>query len=171
MVDAFLIAPYRWPDIPDVGWWLGTTLLAAWCTILGKITLILAYRVNHSHVKEIEREMVDRHNQSVNALKAGNKPAYKAINRLANEAYGKTFFFQVAMACSSLWPVPFALGWMQARFSGVDFLLPFTEETVSYPFVFIPLYIFTNRVSPSFLSVHLQTNILNTVVLINYIRA
>jgi hypothetical protein len=91
--------------------------------------------------------MVERHNQSMNALKAGDKGSYKAINKLANEAYGKTFFLQLAMASASLWPVPFALAWMQSRFSNVHFPLPFNMsligDSVSYPFVFIPLYILT----------------------------
>ncbi len=144
-MDAFLIAPYRWPKDPVIGWWLGTAILAVWCTVLGEITGALAYRANRSRVREANEEMTERHHQSLNALKAGDKGAYKSINKLANEAYGKTFFLQLAMACASLWPVAFALGWMQTRFSEVDFPLPISVPlvggSVSYPFVFIPLYI------------------------------
>jgi hypothetical protein len=147
MMDSFLIAPYRWPKNPMVGWWVGTFILAVWSTILGELTVALAFRANRSHVREAVQEMVERHNQSMNALKAGDKGSYKAINKLANEAYGKTFFLQLAMASASLWPVPFALAWMQSRFSNVHFPLPFNMsligDSVSYPFVFIPLYILT----------------------------
>ncbi|MCP4665013.1 MAG: hypothetical protein GY849_01500 [Deltaproteobacteria bacterium] len=140
-IDSFLIAPYRWPGDPVVGWWLGTLLIAMWCTLLGEMTLALAYRANRRRMEAVSQEMVERHNQSLNALKSGNKPAYKAINRLANEAFGRSFFLQMAFACSSLWPVPFALGWMQTRFSDVDFPLLIDDMTVGYAFVFIPLYV------------------------------
>jgi hypothetical protein len=81
----------------------------------------------------------------MNALKAGDKKSYKAINQLANEAYGKTFFLQVAMGAATLWPIPLALGWLQLRFSEVRFPLPLDvsllRNGVGYEFVFIPLYI------------------------------
>jgi len=144
-IDQFLIAPYRWSHNPMVGWWLGTFILALWATLLGRLTMAMVMRMNLSHVKEGLRETSMRHNQSINALKAGDKESYKAINKLANEAYGKTFFLQVAMAAATLWPIPLALGWLQLRFSGVRFPLPLNiplmSNGVGYAFVFIPLYI------------------------------
>jgi hypothetical protein len=144
-VDSFLIGPYRWPEDPVVGWWLGTFFLALWSTILGKMTFALAGRVNRFHVDAVSQEMVDRHRQSIHALQAGEKHAYKAINKLANDAYGKAFFLHIAMAASSLWPLPLALGWMGTRFSHIEFpllfALPGFGKTVGYPFIFIPLYV------------------------------
>lgn len=145
MVDLFLITPYRWPHNPVLGWWLGTMFVGIWCVILGEMSLALVFRVNRARVKEVSQELTEFHAGSMNALKAGDKKAFKDINRLANEAYGKHFFMQVSMACASLWPAALALGWMQTRFSGVDFPLPFVfpmiGNTVGYPFAFIPLYI------------------------------
>jgi hypothetical protein len=144
-VDPFLIAPYRWPKNPMVGWWLGTAVLALWATLLGRLTMALVMRANLSHVKEGLAETSMRHTQSMNALKAGDKESYKAINQLANEAYGKTFFLQIAMAAATLWPIPLALGWLQLRFSDVRFPFPLdlppVGNGVGYAFVFIPLYI------------------------------
>ena len=160
LIDFLLITPFRWPDNPIAGWWLGTFCIALWSTLLGEFTAALAFRVNRSYVTEIAQEVLNRHNQSMNALKGGDKPAYKAINKLANEAYGKAFFMQLAMASASLWPVPFALGWMHIRFSSISFSLPFNVSyignSVGYPFIFIPIYIFVriiirkslNRLSP-----------------------
>ena len=120
-------------------------MLALWATLLGRLTMALVMRVNLHHVREGLAETSLRHTQSMNALKAGDKESYKAINKLANEAYGKTFFLQVAMAAASLWPIPLALGWLQLRFSDVRFPLPleipFVSDGVGYAFVFIPLYI------------------------------
>jgi hypothetical protein len=143
--DQLLIAPYRWPEHSMAGWWLGTSLLAFWATLLGNATSAIVMRVNLRHLKEGLEETSLRHLQSMNALKAGDKASYKAINKLANEAYGKTFFLQMAMAAASLWPIPLALGWLQLRFSGVSFPipldLPFVGRSVGYAFIFIPLYI------------------------------
>ncbi len=144
-IDQFLITPYRWPESPMAGWWLGTSILAIWAVLLGRVTLALVMRVNLAHVREGLAETTLRHTQSMNALKAGDKESYKAINKLANEAYGKTFFLQVAMATASLWPIPLAMGWLQLRFSNVRFPLPFeipvVGSSVGYTFIFIPLYI------------------------------
>ncbi|MFC1859485.1 hypothetical protein ACFL9U_15870 [Thermodesulfobacteriota bacterium] len=145
-VDSVLIVPYRWPESPVIGWWIGTFTLAAGCCVLGAITTALVYRANHTYVQEVSQEMLDRHHQSINALKMGDKNSYKAINKLANEAYGKTFFLQMAMASASLWPVALALGWMQTRFHDVTFPLCFPLSSlfggsVGYAFTFIPLYI------------------------------
>lgn len=144
-IDAFLITPYRWPGHPVTGWWLGTTLLAVWSVLIGRVTMAFVFRVNRDYIKKTTDEVSQRHNQSVNALKAGDKTAYKGINKLANEAFGKSFFLQIAMAAASLWPIPFAMAWLQLRFSDVRFPLPFsipaTGDSVGYAFVFLPLYI------------------------------
>ena len=106
-----------------LGWWLGTLILSFYCTLLGQISSALVHRVNRSHMENTSREMMDRHHQSLNALRSGDKTAFKKINKLANEAYGKSLFLQLAMAGAYLWPVPFALGWLNMRFSDVGFPL------------------------------------------------
>ena len=75
------------------------------------------------------------------ALKAGDRPAYEAANKLANEAFGKSFFSQVALSATFVWPIFFALGWMQHRFLEVEFPLPFTSFSLGYIGVFLILYI------------------------------
>jgi hypothetical protein len=144
-IDSFLIAPYRLPDNPLLGWWVGTTILALWSVLLGEITLAIAFRANRFRIEELGQEMSDRHNQSINALKSGDKSSYKAINSLANDAFGKTFFLQIAMACASLWPAACALGWLQIRFSKIMFPIPYNlprvGNDVGYTFIFILLYI------------------------------
>ncbi|MBW1780148.1 MAG: hypothetical protein JRL30_05370 [Deltaproteobacteria bacterium] len=144
-IDSLLIAPYRWPGHPVIGWWVGTSILAIWTALLGRMTIALVFRVNRSHIKDTVQEMSQRHSQSMNALKAGDRQAYKAINKLANEAFGRSFFMQVSMAAAALWPIPLALAWLQLRFSSVDFPIPVTlpliGNNVGYAFIFIPLYI------------------------------
>jgi hypothetical protein len=91
--------------------------------------------------------MVRMHNLSVFALLSKNKKAYTSCNKEANDAFGKVFFSQIALGISSLWPVPFALAWMQTRFLDVSFALPISMpvigDSVGYPFTFILIYILT----------------------------
>ncbi|MDM8548578.1 hypothetical protein QUF72_00815 [Desulfobacterales bacterium HSG2] len=145
MIDSFLIYFYRIPEIPIVGYFLGTSVLALICVVVGQITVYAAFMLNKKRIGSDNKEMIRMHNLSMHALAAKDKAAYKACNKEANEAFGKYFFGQIAIGISSLWPVPFALGWMQTRFAEVEFLLPLhvplIGESVGYTFTFIPLYI------------------------------
>jgi hypothetical protein len=143
IVDAVLIAPYRWPADPVWGWWLGTFVLACWAVLIGELTLALVFRINRRHVDAANKEMQDRNRQAMNALKAGEKRIYKGLNDLANEAFGKAFFLQVAMGASSLWPAFLAAGWLERRFGEVPILLPGSMGDVTYEAGFIAIYLMT----------------------------
>lgn len=123
-LDPFLIAPYRWFENPTVSWWLGTFFLALWSGLLGELTLAVAYRLNHRQVSQNNDETLYYHRQSMAAKKAGNERAYKGINRLANDAFGKAFFLLAAMSMASLWPAFFAAAWLELRFGDLSFTLP-----------------------------------------------
>jgi hypothetical protein len=64
------------------------------------------------------------HEQSLKAKQAGDESAYAGINKLANEAYGKSFFLFLAMGMASIWPAFFAAAWLNLRFSELAFFLP-----------------------------------------------
>jgi hypothetical protein len=144
-IDGFLIAFYRVTDIPILGYYFGTAVLSLLCIVMGQMTYCWAYRRNHRFFNADNREMVHMHNLSIKALWAKNKEAYKSCNKQANDAFGKYFFAQVAIGIASLWPVPFALGWMQTRFAQVEFPLPLTipgvGSTVGFLFTFFPIYV------------------------------
>ena len=144
-IDRFLIGFYRISDVPIFGYLLGTAILGLFCVVLGQFTLSLAYRANRRNLNTNNKEMVRMHNLSIYALLAKNKKAYKSCNKEANDAFGKYFFAQIALGISSLWPIPFAMAWMQTRFQGVEFLLPVTipgvGQAVGYTFTFIPIYV------------------------------
>lgn len=144
-IDGFLISFYRMADIPILGYYFGTAVLSLIAVILGQMTYCWAYRRNYRFFNSDNREMVHMHNLSIRALGAKDKQAFKSCNKQANDAFGKYFFAQVAIGIASLWPVPFALGWMQARFAQVAFPLPLTlpgiGSTVGFLFTFFPIYI------------------------------
>ena len=144
-IDAFLISFYRLSPIPILGYYIGTGALCLICVIAGQMTYCWAYRRNHRFFSSDSREMIHMHNLSIKALGAKNKTAYKSCNKQANDAFGKYFFAQAAIGIASLWPVPFALAWMQSRFVQVDFALPIPlpgfGSSVGFMFTFFPIYV------------------------------
>jgi len=140
-IDIVLIAPYRWIGYPFLDWWLGTFILAGWAALLGELTLAIAYRINRKPVKDRLGETSFYHQRSINALKSGDKQSYKAINRLANEAYGKSFFLMLAMGMSSLWPAFFAAAWLQKRFGDLRFPFPILDNGLNFVPFFIICYV------------------------------
>lgn len=142
-IDPVLIRPYRWFDGPMLSWWLGTFFVALWAAVIGQVTMALVNRVNRDVVKEQMDETSMYQERSMNALKSGDKKAYKQINKLANEAFGKSFFTLAAMGMASLWPVFFAAAWLEKRFGEFVFTLPAWAGGVEFSFLapFIILYI------------------------------
>ena len=142
IADVILIAPYRWVEDPVWAWWLGTFILAGWATLVGELTLAMVFHLNRRYVDEMNQEMQDRNRQAMNALRAGEKRIYKGLNELANEAFGKAFFLQIAMGASSLWPAFLAAGWLEMRFGDVPILLPVFSGEITYLAGFTVIYLF-----------------------------
>jgi hypothetical protein len=144
-LDPYVIWAFRLVDGPWAGFLLGSLLLNLACVVLGDITSILARRLNRKVYGAYHDEMVRHHNLSVKALQNANKDAYKAVNKQANDAFGKYFFSQAGAFTLSIWPLPFALAWMEMRFGGIPLDLPFAipgvGQSVFYQFFFIPIYI------------------------------
>jgi hypothetical protein len=144
-LDPYLIWSFRLVQDPWISFFLGMIFLNLVCVIMGDISSLLVRRMNRKIYGKYHDQMVRHHNLSVEALKHSDKEAYKAVNRQAHEAFGKYFFSQAGAFTLSIWPLPFALAWMELRFGGLPLTLPFSVpgvgDTVLYPFFFIPLYI------------------------------
>lgn len=143
VLDPFLIAPYRLFENPMVGWWVGTLALALWVVLVGELTLCLVHRINRKPMEENWDQTLYYHEQSLKAKQAGDEKAYKGINKLANEAYGKSFFLFLAMGMAALWPAFFAAAWLKLRFGQLAFPLPHWMGGMELNFLapFILLYI------------------------------
>jgi hypothetical protein len=142
-LDTLLITFFRLPDDAIIGFYLGAFVLAALIVVLGDLSQALAHRINLSHFQNQDKDMVHLHNLSITALRQGDKENYKAANKLANDTFGKAFFTRAALFTVSIWPLPFAMGWLAERFQGVDIPLPMLDKTVGYNAVFLPMYILT----------------------------
>ncbi len=141
---------FRFPTEPLAGYCLGILLLSLVCVIIGELSISMAFNINKNRIKRDNRDIEHFQDLSIKALKAGDKKAYKACNSIANDAFGKSFFSQITLSAASLWPLFIALGWMQYRFSEVEFTLPFSafgvEYSVGYLLTFLLCYIITRIV-------------------------
>jgi hypothetical protein len=139
-LDPYLIWFYRLPSNSYAGFLLGTLVLVVISLIIGEVTARLATRLVGRHMEGHAAEALKYGELSIDAAKAGDKPSYHAANKLANEAFGLSFFSLIALSMARLWPIPFVLAWMQYRFLGVEFPLPFIGFSLGFIGVFIILY-------------------------------
>ncbi len=75
------------------GFLLGTFVLALMSVIIGEFSISLIFRINRTFIDKQTDEIVRYQNLSIDALAAGDKEAYHASNKMANEAFGKSFFY------------------------------------------------------------------------------
>lgn len=144
-LDPYLIQLYRLSGYALVDFFIGTFLLALVTVVIGEFTLSLALRINRRHIEAMENELTEQHNLSMAALAEEDKKSYKACNDRANDAFGKYFFNMIAYSAACLWPVPFALSWLQSRFLEVDFRLAYPLSIIwsstGYLTIFVLLYL------------------------------
>jgi hypothetical protein len=139
-LDPYLIWFYRLPGNAYVGFVLGTLVLVLICLVIGEITFWLTTRLMGKHLDNVAGEALKYQDISIEAAKAGDKRSFKAANKMANDAFGRSFFSVCAVSMAKLWPVPFALAWMQYRFLDVGFPIPGTPWSLGYIGVFIIIY-------------------------------
>ena len=140
-MDTVLMPFFRYFDTPIVGYYFGVFVLCVICVILGDLTFNIVVRADRRKIRETTDETIKYNNLSIEALQSGEGESYHACNKLANEAFGRMFFLQLALSTAALWPLPFSMSWLQYRFFGVEFPLPFIPLTFNYAGVFIPMYI------------------------------
>ena len=115
-------------------------MLAFIALIVGELTISWAFLLSRKYIEKISSEVTRYQNLSEEALAAGDKTAYVASNKLANDAFGRSFFMQIALSAAFLWPIFFALDWMGHRFAEIEFRILFTDYSVGYICIFITLY-------------------------------
>lgn len=143
VLDPYLIWSYRLTGHAGWDFVIGTFVLAGICLLIGEASVFLAFLVTRKRLVEKNAEAEKYQDLSMDALKAGNKEAYKAANKLANDAFGHTFFQQLTLSAAFLWPVFFALAWMQYRFLEVEVPLPLLHVSLGFIGVFIIIYVAT----------------------------
>ncbi len=139
-LDPYLIWFYRITGHAPVDFLLGTLVLACQAMFIGECCISLAFLAVRQHIDRATAE-ADRYQLlSLEALAEGDKDTYRAANKVANDAFGKSFFMQIALSAAFLWPIFFILAWMQYRFAGLAFPL-LGGYSLGYIGVFILLYL------------------------------
>ena len=168
-IDSYIIFFYRVTGIGMIDYMIGTFCLSLIAVLLGELTISLALKANTPYLSDLSLRMKEKETLSIKAYETGDMTGYKALNKEATDAWGKKFFAMLAHSAAILWPVPFALGWMQTRFFGIDFPIAFpfslVTDSVGYTFSFFPIYVLARIVFgkfrphlPYFASVHRQLN-------------
>lgn len=140
-MDPYLIKFFRLTGFTFVDFLLGTFIVAWIALMIGEFCISVVFLISRKRIAEVATEVERYRELSEKALEAGNLVAYKAANDLGNDAFGRQLFMQIAYSAALLWPVFIALTWMGFRFQGVEFDFAFTGWIVSYPCVFIVLYV------------------------------
>jgi hypothetical protein len=144
-IDSYIIFFYRVTGIGMVDYMIGTFCLSLIAVLLGELTISLAIKFNTPYLNGLSLRMKEKESLSIQAYETGDMAGYKALNKEATDAWGRKFFAMLAHSAAILWPVPFALGWMQTRFAGIDFPIAFpfslVTDSVGYTFSFFPIYV------------------------------
>ncbi len=139
-LDPYLIWFYRLTGQAALDFFLGTFFLAWLALLVGEFTSKLAAFVVKRPVGRVTEEAKKYHELSLTALKSGDRPAYEAANKMANEAFSKSFFMQLTLSATFFWPIFFVLGWMQYRFLYLEFPVPFVHVSLGFIGIFIIVY-------------------------------
>jgi hypothetical protein len=139
--DAIFISFYRTTGNPVGDYLIGTFLLALLSVLVGQTTLFLVFRANRSHIEGLDTRLATLNRLTASAMKMGDKQSYKSLNKEANDTYGHVFFNRFGLSAASLWPVFFALAWMQERFAPIAIPIPLLGLKANYFVVFLVSYI------------------------------
>ena len=140
-LDPYLIWFYRLTGYAPADFIIGTFVLALIAVIIGECTISVAYLLARKRIEKVTDETIRYQNLSIDALTSGDKGAYQAANELANDAFGHSFFMQIALSAAFLWPICFALAWMSQRFEELEFPVPYLHFSLGYIAVFVFLFV------------------------------
>jgi len=161
VLDPVLIILYRLTGYPLADYYLGTFLLALLTVLVGELTISLVFRINKAHLDKLNARVEKMKHLSSEAMTVGDQEGYKACNKEGNDAFGQLFFNKFGLSAASLWPIFFALAWMQERFAEIGLPLPWIGWEINYFFFFllcyIPARIFFGRIKrklPYFRGIH-----------------
>jgi hypothetical protein len=141
LYDSCLFSLFGVTGLTALDHLLGTFLLALLTVIIGEFTISIVFRVNRSHIDKLNSQLEKYSELSQEAQRLGDAASYKALNKQANDAYGRVFFNKFGLSAAALWPAFFALDWMQRHFSETGVTVPGFASGANYVVVFLLGYI------------------------------
>jgi hypothetical protein len=139
--DRLTSSLFSFTAIPLVNQLVVTLALALLSVVVGEFTISIGYRINRKHLRKLNARWNDLQRLSHQALEAGDKASYRALNKEGNDVHGRLFFQKVALSAASLWPIFFALAWLQEHQPRAQTPLPGTSYEVNYVVLFLICYI------------------------------
>lgn len=140
-LDPYILSLYALTGTEALDGLVGTFLLALAVVVIGEITLSLVFKANRRHLDRLNDNLAKFSELSQEALRRGDQPSYQALNKQANDAYGHVFFNKFGLSAASMWPIFFALDWMQPHFAESGIAVPFYPGGVNYVVVFLVCYV------------------------------
>lgn len=140
-LDPCLVPLYGLSGVHGLDGLIGTFVLALIVAVIGEFTISLVFRVNRKHLDTLNRKLKRFSDLSQEALRRGDGESYRALNRQANDAHGHVFFNKFGLSAAALWPIFFALDWMQPHFAETGVAIPFYPSGANYVVVFLCCYI------------------------------
>jgi hypothetical protein len=140
-LNPYIMALYGLTGVERLDGMIGTFLVALVAAVIGEFTISIVFRINRKHLERLNENLKKYSDLSKEALRRGDEASYKALNQQANDAYGHVFFNKFGLSAAALWPVFFALDWMQAHFAETGVAVPGYPSGVNYVVVFLCCYI------------------------------
>jgi hypothetical protein len=145
-LDPYILALYDLTGVQAADGLIGTFLLCLAVVVVGEFTISLVFKVNRRHLDRLNDNLAKFSELSQEALRRGDEASYTALNKQANDAYGHVFFNKFGLSAASMWPIFFALDWMQPHFAEIGIPVPFYTAGVNYVVVFLICYILARMV-------------------------
>jgi hypothetical protein len=137
MMDSLFEPFFGLPGDASTSYLIGVVFLAIAAKLVGEVSVDFLFGGNLERIARLKAKADKMGELSLLALSVEDEAAYEACNRSANENFGKLFYLSLTLSAASLWPVFFALGWLQSRFEErASDLLP-----VGYAGTFVVAYV------------------------------
>jgi hypothetical protein len=140
-INQLLTSLFSLTGIPLVDRLAVTFVLALLTVVVGEFTISMGYRINRKYLRKLTTRWETLQRLSQQALDAGDKASYRALNKEGNDVHGRLFFQKVALSAASLWPIFFALAWLQEHQPQAETPIPGTPYGMNYVVLFLICYI------------------------------
>ena len=140
-IDPYLLPFFGMTGVQSLDHLVGTFVLALIVVVIGEFTLSIVFKANRKHLDNLNSNLKKYSALSKEALRRGDKESYQALNQQANDAYGHVFCNKFGLSAAVLWPIFFALDWMQPHFSETGVAIPFYSSGANYVVVFLFCYL------------------------------
>jgi hypothetical protein len=141
ILDRFLCGLYALTGVAVLDYLLGTLIIGIVVVLIGELTAGLVLRINRQHLDDLDTRIAAARRLSTQALETGDRQAYRAINKEANDLFGRLFFNGFGLSAAALWPAFFALDSLQRHFAEAGLSVTLGGYRINYVLLFLVCYL------------------------------